>query len=671
MKDKRKYNSILERVIFITIIVLLVSVPFVYWKSFFNGFDLIKFSAIKVIGGFFIIEVSIWLIIESRHQNVKLRLEKTLDPFIFFFLLSALVSVVFSQNPFVSFTGNYETQIGLLIYLYLFVFYFLLPLVINTENKIRITFLFLETSAVIIAFFSIVQYFGMNPFTLRPSGFERPVTPIGYPVFTAGFMVLLFPFSVLNISQKKSLYVKILMPLILAAGIISTQTRATYAALAAEVIVILLLFPFTYRTNKNSAKKYLKYSMGFLLLLIFLVFTAVVFFPDNIFIKRFISIGTITKLPRWFLWRDSFEMFKHYPFKGTGIAMFSRVFEFFSSYELRYANIEGVFINAHNNFINTFCTMGLLGGIAYLILLLQVLHLSGKMVFTSSKDVKTRIFFLASFCFISGYMVYGLADFDDVTILFLLFILLALFKIKFSKSTNNKYIFEKLTLKRPAALAVSIILILFSVYYMYPVYNIILAEKNFSEGLLKYNEGDFKGFLQDMDRAVELNPNESFYRYNFASHINVYSSGLSGKSERLKEQLLEKAKGEVKAAEKNYRSKLECVAMESLIELQLGNVDEGFRLKDELFKADTTRFSYRINLAVYYLNLGKDSSALREVNSVLKWDFKNVNALITKTLYYLRQGNNNEAKKICNYILTINPSNRFARETLKELNEKN
>ena len=107
--------------------------------------------------------------------------------------------------------------------------------------------------------------------------------------------------------------------------------------------------------------------------------------------------------------------------------------------------------------------------------------------------------------------------------------------------------------------------------------------------------------------------------------------------------------------------------MKSLIELQLGNESEGFRLKDELFKIDTTRFSYRINLAVYYLNHGNDSSAFKEVNSVLNWDFKNVNALITKTLYYLKKKNYDEAEKTCNYILTINPGNRFAKETLREI----
>ena len=670
MTKTKSRNSKLERYTFYFFIVLLVSVTFVFWRGLFNGFDLIKFTVIKVIGGVFIILTSILLIFESRYKRVNLKLEKKLDPVMLLFLFSAVISVIFSQNPFVSFVGNYETQIGLLLYLYLFVFYFILPYVINNENKIRITFLFLEASAVIIAFFSLVQYFGIDPFTLKPAGFTRPVTPIGHPVFSAGFMVLIFPFSALNITNKKSAWLKISVPLILAAAIISTQTRTTYVALAIEVFAISLLFPFAYKSDRITVKKYLKYSLGLLFLLVAMVFLAVLLFPNSVFVKRFLSITNITHQSRWILWKDSIGMFWHYPITGTGISMFSRMFEFFSSYNLRYAVIENVFVNPHNNYLNIFCTMGFLGGIAYLTLLFQVLRLSGKMVLSRLKDVKIKVFFLSILAFILGYMVYGLADFDDISILFLLFIMLALFKIEISKSTGNKFIFEKLTLKRPAALTVSIILILFSVYYIYQVYSVVLAEKYFSEGLAKYNAGDFNGLLQDMDRAVVLNPDESYYRYNFAMHINVYSSGLSGKSAELKKQLLEKAKSEVKAAEKNYRSKLECLALQSLIELQLGNEKEGFRLKDEIFKADTTRFSYRINLAVYYLNRGNDSSAIREVNSVLNWDFKNINALTTKSMYYIRQGNYEEAEKTCSYILTIYPGNRFARETLKELNLK-
>jgi hypothetical protein len=81
---------------------------------------------------------------------------------------------------------------------------------------------------------------------------------------------------------------------------------------------------------------------------------------------------------------------------------------------------------------------------------------------------------------------------------------------------------------------------------------------------------------------------------------------------------------------------MECLALKSLIELELGNEAEGFNLRDELFKIDTTQFPYRSNLAIYYLNHNNDSAAIYEINSILNWDIKNIRILSLK-VYYLER----------------------------------
>jgi hypothetical protein len=166
-----------------------------------------------------------------------------------------------------------------------------------------------------------------------------------------------------------------------------------------------------------------------------------------------------------------------------------------------------------------------------------------------------------------------------------------------------------------------------------------------------------------------LNPDEAYYRYNLASNLNVYCSGLSSKYHETKMEFLQIAKEEVIKAENNYSLFSDCLALRSLIELELGNEAEGFRIKDEMFKNDTMHFRYRINLAVYYLNHNNDSGAINEINIVLSKDIKNINAFKTKVLYLLRKGDNAEAIKTCYKILTIEPGNRFAMQTLSELNK--
>ncbi len=605
----------------------------------------------------------------KKSNSADVYIDKTLDPPMLFFLISIILSVLFSVNIYLSIWGNYETQIGLLIYLILFIIYFFLPSIINNEKKFRQTFLLMESISLIIAVFSIVEYFGLNPFNLKPADFSRPVSPIGHPVFSAGFMTLLLPFSALNISGKKSLLLRVLVPFIIFSGIIATQTRSAYAALAVQIIIFTVLFPYMRKSGKLNSRKYIIYSAVSLFGMILFIFLFIIFFPENIFVKRFLSISSITSLPRWFLWKDSVEMFLHNPITGTGISAFLNVFENYASYELKYAEIKGFFINAHNNFLNTFCTMGLIGGIAYLLVLIQVLRVSFKNTFSKTINTEAKYFFCASVGSIAGYMIFGLADFDDITILFYLFVLLSLFKIKHLKvsgSDNNK----KPEINRTVKLTAGLLIIAFSVYNIYSAFIELSAQNIYSAGLQKYKSENINGYIDDYNSVIELKPNESYYKYKFAYNILVYCSGLGENSKETKKILLERAKEEITKAEKNYRSKHECLALKSLIELELGNEAEGFRLRDELLKKDTVQFPYRTNLAVYYLNHNNDSTAIYEINSILSWDIKNTRIMTLKVYYLERKELKDEAIAECKKILAIEPGNRFAAQTLERLQKK-
>lgn len=667
MKKALKKRYSIQSAAFYVFLFLLISVPMLFWKGFDNSFDLVKSSILKIAGGAFLILSSIYLIsVNNRKSGSDNYADKTLDPVMLFFLISIILSALFSVNVYLSIWGNYETQIGALIYLILFIIYFLLPYVIIDEKKIRGTFRLIETITLTVALFTIFEYFGVNPFNLQPSDFHRPVSPIGHPVFTAGFMILLLPFSSLNISDKKSKLLKAAVPIIILSGIIITQTRSAYAALAVQFIVLAALYPFLHRSGNINKKKYIYPLVSIFIMILFIVLL-VIFIPENVYVKRLLSIRSIIYLPRWFLWKDSVEMFLHYPITGTGISTFSNVFENYASYELKYAEIKGLFLNAHSNFLNTFCTMGIIGGIAYLLVLIQVLRVSLKNIISDRNSLQTKIFFFAFFGSIAGYAVYGIADFDEVTILLYLFVLLSLFKIKNLKVSRvgNTKIFGK-----SSKIAAGLLIIVFAVYSIYSGYVDLYAQNIYSAGLEKYKAQNINGYISDVNAVVELNPNESYYRYKFASDLLVYSSGLNKNSTETKKSLLERAREEIIKADKNHRSHLECLAVRSLIELEFGNEAEGLRLKDELFKKDTTRFPYRTNLAVYYLNRNNDSAAIYEINSILSWDFKNIRILTLKVYYLERKGLKDEAIETCRTILEIEPNNQYAKNILQQLEKK-
>lgn len=605
----------------------------------------------------------------KKSNSADIYIDKTLDRFMLFFLISIILSALFSVNVYLSIWGNYETQIGALIYLILFIIYFLLPTVIIDEKKFTRTFLLIESVSLIIALFTIIEYFGMIPLNLKPEDFHRPVSPIGHPVFSAGFLTLLLPFSALNISDKKSKLLRVVVPLIILSGIIVTQTRSAYAALAVQIIIFAVLYPFLSKSGKLNSRKYL-YSSVSLLVVILFIFLFIIVFPENIFVKRFLSISSITHLPRWFLWKDSAEMFLHYPVTGTGISAFSNVFENYASYELKYAEIKGLFLNAHSNFLNTFCTMGLIGGIAYTLVLIQLMSVSLKNTISEKNSLQIKIFFFAFFGSIAGYAVFGIADFDEITILFYLFVLLSLFKIKNIKVSGTDINTKKFKISRRWKLASCLLITIFSVYSIYSAFIDLSAQNIFSQGLEKYKSENITGYINDVNSVIELKPNESYYRYKFASDLVVYSSGLNKNSMETRKVLLERANEEITKADKNHRSHMECLALKSLIELELGNEAEGFNLRDELFKIDTTQFPYRSNLAIYYLNHNNDSAAIYEIKSILNWDIKNIRILSLKVYYLERKELKDEAIETCRKILESDPNNQYAKNTLMRLETK-
>ncbi len=657
---------------FIVFLVLITSVPLGFWKGFDNGFDFVKSSILKAAGGLFIISVSLYLSFRNsrKHFPSFAGFDRTLDPFILFLLLSVALSTIFSTNVQVSLFGNYDSQIGLITYLYFFFIYLLTPAILVDDKKFRQTFLTVETVAFVIALFSLAEQFSINPFDLRPPNFMRPVTPVGHPVFSAGFMTILLPFSAVNVSGKKSLAGRIIVPSIIFSGIIATQTRSAYLALFAQMIVISALFPYVYKTSRPEFRRFKFYSVLFLFFVCLTVLLLIIAFPENQFVKRLISVRFITRLPRWFLWKDSLEMFLHNPLTGTGIGCFSIVFENYASYELRFTEIRAFFSNAHNNFLNTFCTMGITGGLAYLLIIFQVLRTSLKNIFTAKTDTLTKIFFCSMATSFTGYIVFGIADFDDITIMLYVFVLLSLFKIKNTRSANQGS-FKSTAGSRKAKLLFCAFLITFSCYGIYLAFFDIYAQKIFSESMEDYSRGNITGYIKDLNSAIEIRPDESKYRYDFAYNLFVYGSELREDSAGNKRTFLQMAKKEVNEAEKNYRSRLECLGLESLIEFELGNKEEGLKLREEIFKTDTTQFPYRTNLAVYYLKHNEDSAALYEINSILNWDIKNTHVMLLKVHYFEKNGLFAQAIRMCRAILEIEPQNKFALQTVKRLTEKN
>jgi len=661
------YRKKFKQASYYLIFIILIFIPLSFWKDLGNNFDLVKAAVLYVTAGLFFILSAIQILIGSKNNQVYFELiaEKKLDILFLLFFAFIIISVIFSNNPYISITGTYERQAGLITNLTVYFLFVFSPFSIK-DNILKIL-LVMETVIVIIALYSVFSYLGLDIFNLKPEKISRPFSPAGHPIFTAGLIVLLLPFSLLNISQKKSRAAKVLFPFILFAGLIVTQTRAAYVAAALQVFLIIFLFPMFDKSKKLFFSNNLKYILPAGALIIVLVIVLIILFPENTFVKRSLSISTITEQPRWFLWKDSFRMLINYPLTGTGIGRFSNIFENFAGYELKLAEVKVYFDNAHNNFLNNFCTIGIPGGIIYIILLAYLIKDSLKNF--RNVQASKKSFYLSFICCMAGYIIYGLADFDDNSIILYLFILISVYKIHKLNSFKEKSEIIRIKIKKPYNYFTATFLILFSAYLFAGSFFKISGELNYVRAKEYYSAGNFNSFNQHMKNALLFQPEQSIYRFNYAFYMFEYIVSHPELNNDIKQKLFNDAKDEVKKSIKNYNSRNECLALLSLIELEQGNTSEGFRLKEEIFKTDTCQFKYRNNLARYYLKTGKDSLALYELNVIQKHDPKNTEILSTKVLYLQNNKMYEEAINVCRDILVLKPNDQFAVMQLNRLNK--
>lgn len=197
----------------------------------------------------------------------------------------------------------------------------------------------------------------------------------------------------------------------------------------------------------------------------------------------------------------------------------------------------------------------------------------------------------------------------------------------------------------------------------------ISAEYFYSKASEDYDSGKFDDYLKHSDEASKLQPEQSNYRFTFANNILEYCSNSEGISVDTKNKWLKIAKNEIINSQKNYPYRLPCLSTLSIIELEMGNKSESEKIKSEIFKTDTCQFTYRINLATFYLKNNRDSEAIKEIELVLKYDIKNIDALSAKAYYLQRARNYKETAIVCRKILDINPNNHFAKSMFAWLKE--
>lgn len=652
---------------------LMVSVPLAITFYFENPVDLVKKSAFIIMGSFFII-FSLALYIDSRGQaenKFTFELNKPFDIPVLLFVFAVILSTIFSINPAVSIFGQYQREIGMITFLYLAAIYFISSGILKEERRFTALFVVTELLAVFISVYSFIQMAGMDPFGIQQPGQDRPVSTFGNAVFMGGFLSLIFPFSVLNVSAKNNKILKLLFPAVILAGIIISGTRSAYFAVTAEIAAILLVY-FLINRKKTASGHKNQFANRFKILFIasasaaVLLILYIIIFPNGFLSSRIVSIFYTTDNPRLELWKESFSLFYKYPFTGTGLAMFSSAFEEFYSNRLRLLESSAYFDHPHNNYLFILYSMGIPGLAAYVGILVLAAKRCIKNIF-SGDNIESKIKFTAFLAFILGYSVYGLTNFDDITIMLYLFVFLAALRSQDSGSTKNFSINTKL------AAIISIPVILLTAFNIYSSINDLKADRFFKLGNNLIKQGKFAEAVYNMNTAIALNDRFTDYKYALAYTVyrQCFASEVISKESKL--SMLNQAAQQVEGIKNSHYFINESKALLSLIYYEMERNDEAKALENEVLTKDSVNISYRISLARYYMKKGDYTRAGELMNVVMAIRPKSPDAYLTAAYLHFKTGNFETAKLLCRQILAVEPANQFALKLLSDIeaSEKN
>ncbi|MEK7450941.1 MAG: O-antigen ligase family protein [Patescibacteria group bacterium] len=335
-----------------------------------------------------------------------------LDIPILLFLLSQIISTIFSLDSHTSLWGYYSRFNGglLSIVSYIFLYYAFLsnsPSLAKVQRLMTISLI----SGVIVALWGLPSHFGFDPTCLIFRGnfdvscwtndFQpkiRIFSTLGQPNWMAAYLAILIPIT-LALAIKKSKWFLAIFALFFL-DLLYTRSQSGFLGLIGGLLAFVALY---FLTEKGAKKISLK-----LLLPSAIIFLIIVFFVDTpIGQLNFLTFSSIqsrisssnTKqvqkpapLPsgpslennitgseeiRSIVWRGALDIWQHNPIFGTGVETFA-----FAYYQYRPAahNLTSewnfLYNKAHNEYLNYLSTTGLFGLSTYFIMMAMFLWIT-------------------------------------------------------------------------------------------------------------------------------------------------------------------------------------------------------------------------------------------------------------------------------------------------------
>lgn len=595
-------------------LILVALLPLLYFHSLYTPASLPRYALIACVAGFGVLfyAISIW-----RHQRHFLWHPVQILVLLFFLLasLSSLWSIEKSNNLIE------------ILQLSSFAILFFLATQISSIKHITWICTMAVASAGIAALIGIMQNYGFNPME-----YSNPVmaSTFIFKNHAALYFDLIVPvsFFIILISDNKKIKWLSTIAFGLCIGfLIESRTRGSWVAITAVAVLLLILCTFHKQTRENINSK-IKESRVFLIVALLVASTA--FIPqgeNDIKWERKPVAGQKldqSAFNRLLFYRNSLGIINEKPMLGTGLGTFWKAFRPYMNYPhiIQRSNEHIYLIRAHNDILQTFTELGLVGGILSLVIYSFILFIGIQIILNKKSDRGKSLLTIGLLLAFTASLIHSLVDFPlhkpSSAVLFWIWAGFIIALHLADKEEGKLYIIKKMfgPILFSTAIAYLFISAIFYTAYIKDNYYLHLAENH-------YKSENCTAAINSIEKAVD-----SFGLY-FITHIM------------------------------RVRIHVKCNA----------NPQALFYVLNEELQYDSSNILARLRRADLYLTSGYFDKADQDYKAVVQILPHRASGKIGVASVLVARGQNIEAKKYLKNILDAHPNNKYAIRLLRDIND--
>lgn len=463
------------------------------------GYDIYALPKMVFLRIFVSISLLIIIIIFVKRSSLELNFNKYVYIFTGLWLISLIISTIYSIAPNLSFYGSYTRFIGLITHIF-FILYFFIAYNLFRDNSFTIKALkFIFWIGIIVSAYAILQKLGVDYLSEQAKEIfvGRSFSTMGHPNFLGQFLLLPLWISLILITKNKGKERLTYSTgfLVLLTALIFTENRASILGL----ITALSVF-FIFQTKFIKLLKYLLAAFSIIAFVLIIIFIA----PSSRSIQTRLS-----------MWQSTPEIIKEYPLFGSGLETYKQSFIKVATPDVyKYEHIYSTTGSSHNELIDIAATQGLFGLLIYLSVICGIIY-----QYFKKKKYNDTALSIAFYCLISIF-ISKLFGFSTIVDWIVFHTLLAIFSVKLLP-INKKII--NINTKTVFVSGVIFILLLTNIFY---ASKILVADIYLDKGFEQFESGEYEESISSLLKFNSLNPKQDKGSYLTASIYNM----LPGKS---------------------------------------------------------------------------------------------------------------------------------------------